>query len=67
MSQTQEIKRPAKKDSPTSSSAPLDCQIRARAHELYLQRGGQEGHDVEDWLRAEEEIISENLGIRKAA
>jgi hypothetical protein len=32
--------------------------IAARAYELYLARGGQPGHEVEDWLRAEEELRS---------
>lgn len=27
--------------------------IAAKAYELYLERGGEHGHDVEDWLRAE--------------
>jgi hypothetical protein len=27
-----------------------------RAHELYEARGSESGHDMEDWLRAEEEI-----------
>lgn len=31
-------------------------QIRCRAYELYEERGGEEGHDTEDWLRAEAEI-----------
>ncbi len=30
-------------------------QIEARAYELYLQRGCENGHDVEDWLTAEKE------------
>jgi hypothetical protein len=29
--------------------------IRARAYELYLQRGEREGDDVNDWLEAERE------------
>ena len=33
-------------------------QIRRRAHELYEARGREEGHDVEDWLQAEAEIIA---------
>ena len=33
-----------------------DQQIRTRAYELLLQRGGEDGHDIEDWLRAEAEI-----------
>lgn len=33
-----------------------DAEIRARAYELYRDRGEEHGHDVDDWLRAEEEI-----------
>ena len=29
--------------------------IRQRAHELYVARGQEEGHDLEDWLLAEAE------------
>jgi len=36
---------------------PLEQRIRERAHEIYLQRGGQDGSDLEDWLQAEEEIL----------
>jgi hypothetical protein len=35
---------------------PLDEQIRQRAHEIYLQRGGQDGSDWDDWFQAEQEI-----------
>lgn len=31
-------------------------EIRNRAHELYLQRGGQPGSEIEDWLQAEREV-----------
>jgi hypothetical protein len=34
----------------------LEYQIRLRAYELYEKRGREDGHDEEDWLRAEEEI-----------
>ncbi len=30
--------------------------IRQRAHELYVARGQEDGHDLEDWLQAEAEI-----------
>jgi hypothetical protein len=33
-------------------------EIRARAYEIYLQRGGQPGDEVEDWLQAERELSS---------
>ena len=34
----------------------VEDQVRRRAYELYEQRGIEHGHDVDDWLRAEEEI-----------
>ena len=36
---------------------PTPEQIERRAYELYLERGGEDGHDVEDWLAAQAEII----------
>jgi len=30
--------------------------IRAYAYELYQRRGGQHGHDWDDWFRAEREL-----------
>ena len=48
------------KEKPTlvSSTAPekVSAQIACRAYELYETRGREDGHDLEDWLRAEEEI-----------
>jgi len=32
--------------------------IRVRAYRLYEGRGREHGHDLEDWLRAEAEIIA---------
>ena len=31
-------------------------EIRFRAYEIYLQRGGQPGSELEDWLQAEREL-----------
>lgn len=31
-------------------------EIARRAHEIFLARGGEDGRDVEDWLRAEREL-----------
>ena len=31
--------------------------IRARAYEFYEQRGCENGHDLDDWLNAETELI----------
>ncbi len=35
---------------------PADGDIAARAYSLYLDRGRQDGHDVDDWLQAEREL-----------
>ena len=36
--------------------APTTDDIAARAHERFVARGGEHGHDVEDWLAAEAEL-----------
>jgi Protein of unknown function (DUF2934) len=33
-----------------------DTAIARRAYELYESRGGEHGHDLEDWLQAETEV-----------
>jgi hypothetical protein len=49
-------------DSPTSASSrsrPFRADIERRAYERFMQRGGVHGADVEDWLEAERELLSE--------
>jgi Protein of unknown function (DUF2934) len=40
----------------TAAEADREERIRLRAYELYEARGGEDGHDVEDWLEAKAEI-----------
>jgi Protein of unknown function (DUF2934) len=42
------------------SSGDMEAEIRRRAFELYLERGCTPGHESEDWLVAEREILSRN-------
>jgi hypothetical protein len=35
--------------------------IGLRAYELYERRGGEHGHDLEDWIEAENEILSPRI------
>lgn len=37
-------------------AAPAYDDIARRAYELYRERGGNEGQDMDDWLRAEAEL-----------
>jgi hypothetical protein len=49
------------KETPKPSSIPtekkLEQQIRLRAYELYEARGRANGHEIDDWLQAEIDII----------
>ena len=31
-------------------------EIRIRAYGIYMERGGQAGHDLDDWLQAERQL-----------
>jgi hypothetical protein len=46
-------------DKETEPSYPLAVTkdaIAQRAYELYVARGGEDGHHLEDWLQAEREL-----------
>lgn len=45
---------PAKKDS--SQKGPTPEEIRERAFQIYIERGGIHGCDLDDWLQAEHEL-----------
>ena len=46
-------------DAPISILRPSDDQIRARAYDIFLRRGGRPGDPVDDWFSAERELINE--------
>ena len=48
---------PARVTEPPIETLSLEEQIRRRAYELYLRRGGQSGLELDDWLQAEEENL----------
>lgn len=53
-----EIKQPRKED---IAATELNDTIRCRAYELYEQRGRADGHELDDWVEAESEVLgSEN-------
>jgi hypothetical protein len=35
---------------------PSEDEVRVRAYQRYLDRGGTHGNDVEDWVEAEKEL-----------
>ena len=42
--------------------SPLTDDIALRAYQLYLGRGATHGHDLDDWLEAERQVLE---GIKK--
>ena len=50
----------------SANRAPNHDEIRRRAYEIYLERGGLPGRELEDWLQAESEFESAALFMRAA-
>jgi hypothetical protein len=45
-------------DDISANRAPNHDEVRRRAYEIYLERGGLPGQELEDWFQAEREIES---------
>jgi hypothetical protein len=50
------VQTPGAATAGSSSGHPTDEDIRARAYERYLERGGGHGLDFDDWVQAEREL-----------
>jgi hypothetical protein len=44
---------------PPEGSISREERIRRRAYELYVARGREAGREIEDWLRAEQELLKQ--------
>lgn len=54
-------KKPASNgNTANNGNTELNELIRQRAYELYLERGSEEGHAADDWLRAEAEVRAQS-------
>ena len=49
---------PATEKAVRTASRPTDQQIATRAHQIFLERGGTPGCDLDDWLQAERELTT---------
>jgi len=58
---------PAGGKAPRSTSHPTHDEIEFRAYQMYLERGGEHGRDVEDWLQAERELLKKYKKSRARA
>lgn len=48
-----------KKEVTSEPRVPTDEEISLRAHQLWLEHGCPHGHDVEHWLEAQRQLLSE--------
>ena len=55
-----------RKSSAESMDQEMREQIEKRAYELFEARGAEPGHDLEDWVRAESEIVQQTRPQRAA-
>ena len=51
-------KRKSIEPASTAVSTLTQSEIAVRAYEIFLKRGSQHGHSVEDWLQAERELMT---------
>ncbi len=51
---------PTTKKLRSTKSAPTHEEIALRAYEIYLERGGAPGDALEDWTRAERELLEKD-------
>ncbi len=48
-----------------TNQLPTRAQVAKRAHQIYLERGAQPGHELDDWFQAEYELMK--LPVHKIA
>jgi hypothetical protein len=59
-------KSPSAGNKPQIAEAhPTREEIELRAYLIYLERGGAHGHDVEEWLQAEHELLEKYTKPRR--
>jgi len=48
---------------PTAAHPNLEEEIRRLAFEIYVERGHEDGHALDDWLHAEAEVLGTTANI----
>ena len=60
MAKTRKASSPTEKKPRPAASQPTQEEIALRAYQIYLERGGAPGDELEDWTRAERELLMKN-------
>ena len=51
----------------TAQAHPTREETELRAYQIFIERGGADGHDVDDWLQAEHELSEKYANTSRAA
>jgi DUF2934 family protein len=62
-----QITRTPSPSPPGLTSNPTNDEIAQRAYEIFVSRGGEPGHDLDDWLQAESELLRERAVRRPSS
>jgi len=65
MSKNGRSSSPTVKKPRAATGHPTTEEIALRAYQIYLERGGAPGNALEDWTRAERELLEESGKLRR--
>jgi hypothetical protein len=65
MPKTKERSSPKVRKAPTPNNHPSPEEVALRAYQIYLERGGAPGNELEDWTRAERELLAKLSKVRR--
>jgi hypothetical protein len=65
MPKTGKSSSPTVRKSSANGSHPTTEEIALRAYHIYLERGGASGNALEDWTRAERELLAKSSKPRR--
>jgi hypothetical protein len=67
MLETLEVSSPTPRKPRTSKARPTPEQIQLRAYEIYLERSGAPGNELQDWVQAERELLQKPRKTTRAS
>jgi hypothetical protein len=60
MPRTRKASAPKLTKARAAGNSPDPAEIALRAYHIYLERGGAPGYELDDWTRAERELLASN-------
>ena len=63
--ETEATPNEAGKGTSSAEGSDREQEIRIRAYEFYLERGGEPGRELDDWLQAERELAINEINFTR--